>query len=147
MHDLSLQELFLDGCEMALDLHIEGSRPVTLFVRDESHSTSGRQDTTNTASSTPKSNGRSPVHSALPPPQPPSPQPQLQPPPPPPPPPPEPRSPSPSWLPPPPPPVASLALQLVQEDAAAATGEGDVGRKASSTSALAKEQDDTRLTK
>jgi len=33
---------------MVLDLHIEGSRPVTLFVRDESYSTSGRQDTTNT---------------------------------------------------------------------------------------------------
>ncbi len=58
--------------ELALDLHIEGSRPVTLFVRDESHSTSGRQDTYNTASSTPKSNnGRSPIHSALPPHQPP----------------------------------------------------------------------------
>ncbi len=91
-----------DGCELALDLHIEGSRPVTLFVRDESHSTSGRQDTTNTASSTPKSNnGRSPAHSgsALPPPQPLSP------------------PPSPS-LPPPPPPaqMASLALQLAKEE-------------------------------
>ncbi len=47
-----------------MDLHIEGSRPVTLFVRDESHSTSGRQDT-NTACSTPRSNGRSPIHSLL----------------------------------------------------------------------------------
>ena len=52
-------EQFNDFCldypdsSMVMDLHIEGARPVTLFVRDESYSTSGRQDTT--ASSSPKS--------------------------------------------------------------------------------------------